>query len=112
MKTLTTNRLTLAYLQKLDHSNVIATFSAIIFITFSFLWMLFHVGGDEGTSMMSNVAYMLAALFGASLTLLTAYRTRFGPVPLDTAYGRAWLYTSLGMISLLIGGIYFSYLQL
>jgi signal transduction histidine kinase len=112
MKTLTTNRLTLAYLQKLDHSNVIATFSAIIFITFSFLWMLFHVGGDEGTSMMSNIAYMLAALFGASLTLLTAYRTRFGPVPLDTAYGRAWLYTSLGMISLLIGGIYFSYLQL
>jgi signal transduction histidine kinase len=111
MKISTTNRLTLAYLQKLDQSNVIATFAAIIFIAFSFLWMLFHVGGDEGTSIMNDIAYMLAALFSASLTLLTAYRIRFGPVPLDLAYGRAWLYTSLGMISAMIGGICFAYLQ-
>src|SRR5579884_2902211 len=112
MKTSTTNTLTLAYLQKLDRTNVIATFFAIIFILFSFFWMLFHVGGDEGTAMMSNVAYMLAALFGTTLILQTAYRTRFGAAQLDAAYGRTWLYTGLGMAALTLGGIYFSYLQL
>ncbi len=112
MKTLTTNRLTPAYLQRLDHFNVIATFSAIALVVFSFFWMLFHIGGDEGTNMMSNVVYMIATLFGATFSLITAYRTRFGVVQLEAAYWRAWLYTGLGMAALIIGGAYYTYLQL
>lgn len=112
MKTITTNRLTFAYLQRLDRSNGIITLSAIVFIVFSFFWMLFHVGGNEGTDVMGNVVYTLAALFGAVLSLLTAYRVRFGVVQLDAAYWRAWLYTGLGLTSLLIGGIAYAWLQL
>src|SRR5581483_3211362 len=112
MKTITTNRLTFAYLQRLDRSNGIITLSAIVFIVFSFFWMLFHVGGNEGTDMMGNVVYTLAALFGAVLSLLTAYRARFGVVQLEAAYWRVWLYTGLGLTSLLIGGISYAWLQL
>jgi signal transduction histidine kinase len=112
MKTITTNRITSAYLHKLGRMNGIITISAIIFVVFSFFWMLFRVGGHEGTNMIGNVVYILAAFSGAILSLITSYRLRFGPLQLEVPYWRAWLYCGLGQTFITIGGVCYVLLQL
>jgi signal transduction histidine kinase len=92
--------------------NGIITLSAAIFVVFSFLWMLFRVGGHEGTNVVGNVVYILAAFSSAIVSLVTSYRLRFGPLQLEIPYWRAWLYCGLGQTAIAIGGVCYALLQL
>ncbi len=111
MKTITTNKLNRTYLQRLDRQTYFATGIAILLVTLSFLWMLFHIGGDHSVTLFSNLMYSLAGWIGASWALITAYRMRYGPLRLAPRHQLGWLLIGLGMFCDSIGGIYFAYLE-
>jgi signal transduction histidine kinase len=111
MKTITTNKLNRTYLQGLDRQTYFATGIAILFVTLSFFWMLFHIGGDHSVTLFSNLMYSLAGWIGASWALITAYRMRYGPLRLAPRHQLGWLLIGLGMFCDSIGGIYFAYLE-
>ncbi len=104
METTATGELELAYLQKLDRYNYFATVLAVLVITFSLFWMLFHIGGDYGTTVLGNVAYVLSAVLAAIWCLTTAHRARYGIVPLPQRHQLAWLLIGLGLIANALGG--------
>lgn len=110
MKTIANDRLTHAYLQRLDRYNYFATASAILLVIFSLLWMLFRVGGDRGTSYLGNGAFILAALFGAVMCFVTSHRARFGPLQLAQRYQQVWFFIGLGLVTITIGGAFYGYL--
>src|SRR6266704_1504603 len=97
MKTIATDRLNRTYLQRLDRQAYVATGVAILLVTLSFFWMLFHIGGDHGVTLFSNLTYSVADWIGASWALITAYRMRHGPLRLAPSHQLGWLLISLGM---------------
>nr|HET6902652.1 GAF domain-containing sensor histidine kinase [Ktedonobacteraceae bacterium] len=111
MKTITTTKLTRAYLQKLDRQNYLATTFAVLLATISLFWMLFHIGGDAVVTLFADLMYGIAALIGAIFAFTTAYRAWRGPVQLAPRHQLAWLLISLGMLADSIGGFYFAYLE-
>lgn len=104
------DKLTRAYLQKLGRQNYIATASAVVFVTISFFWMLFQLGGSDTTGLFANVVYPVSSLIGAFWAGLTAYRARNGPVRLTQTHQLAWLLISLGLLADGLGGAYYAYL--
>jgi signal transduction histidine kinase len=112
METTATGELELAYLQKLDRYNYFATVLAILVITFSLFWMLFHIGGDYGTAILGNGAYILSAILAAIWCLTTAHRARYSIVTLSPKHQLAWLLIGLGLLANALGGICYSYLEL
>lgn len=110
MKTVVSDRLTRAYLQKLSKQNYFATASAVVLVTISFFWMLFQLGGSNNTGLFANVMYPVASLIGAFWAGLAAYRARNGPVRLAFTHQLAWLLISLGLLADGLGGAYYAYL--
>ncbi|HLX41167.1 MAG TPA: GAF domain-containing sensor histidine kinase [Ktedonobacteraceae bacterium] len=104
------DKLTRAYLQKLGRQNYFATASAVVIVTFSFFWMLFHLAGSAKTELFANVMYPVSSLIGAFWAGLTAYRARNGPVRLAPKHQLAWLLISLGLLADGLGGAYYAYL--
>ncbi|MEO8973364.1 MAG: GAF domain-containing sensor histidine kinase [Ktedonobacteraceae bacterium] len=104
------DKLTRAYLQKLGRQNYLATASAVVFVTISFFWMFFHLGGSYTTGLFANAMYPIASLTGAFWAGLTAYRARSGPVRLAPTHQLAWLLISLGLLADGLGGAYYAYL--
>ena len=111
METLATTKLTRAYLQKLDRQNYLATAFAVLIVTFSLFWMLFHIGEDTVAGMFSDVMYSVAGFIGAVFAFTTVYRARRGPLRLSSTHQLAWLLVSLGMLADSIGGFYFAILE-
>lgn len=109
MKTVVGDRLTRAYLQKLDRQNYFATACAVVFATISFFWMIFQPGGSYNTGLFANVAYPVASLTGSFWAGLTAYRARNGPVRLAFTHQLAWLLISLGLLADGLGGVYYAF---
>ena len=110
LKEVIEDKLTRAYLQKLGRQNYVATASAVVFVTISFFWMLFQLGGSSTTGLFANVMYPVSSLIGASWAGLTAYRARNGPVRLASTHQLAWLLISLGLLADGLGGAYYAYL--
>ena len=111
MKTVATEKLTLAHLRKLDRSIYIATASCILIVIFSLFWMLFHLGGDKNTVLFSDSAYAVTSLIGAAWAFSTAYMARRGPVVLAPRHQLAWLLVSFGLLANSLGGVYYTYLE-
>src|SRR3989442_978867 len=99
MKYLATERLTHAYLQKLGRQNYLATGVAILIVTISLFWMLFHVGGDRTAGLVSSSSYTLVSLLGASWAWTTMYRARRGVLELEPRYQFAWLLIGLSLLA-------------
>jgi signal transduction histidine kinase len=111
MRSMATEGLMRAYLQKLDRQNYLATGVAIFIVTISLFWMLFHVGGDRIISLVSKSTYTLGSVIGASLAWITMYRVRRGTLQLETRYQFAWLLIGLGLLADGLGEVYFLYLE-
>ena len=111
MKTFATNRLTRAYLQKLDRQNYVATAFVILLATCSLFWMLFHIGGDAVVTLFADLMYGIAGFIGATFALTTAYRAWHGPLQLAPRHQLAWLLVSIGLLLDSMGGFYFAYLE-
>src|SRR6266851_16607 len=111
MKHKATVRLTSAYLQKLGRQNNFATGFAVLVVTISLFWMLFHAGGDRTAGLFSDTIYTLGSLMGASLAWITSYRARWGALELKPRYQFAWLLIGLGLLADGLGGAYFAYLE-
>jgi signal transduction histidine kinase len=111
MKTIADERLTLNYLQKLSRENYFATAGSVIIITVSFLWMLFRIGGDNGTVLYGDILYAVADWIGALSACTIAYRARYGPVRLAPQHQLAWLLIGVGLFLNGLGGAIFAYLE-
>ena len=111
MQTVTTERLTRSYLQKLDWQNYLATAVTILIATISFLWMLLHIGGSNTVTFFSDSMYPVASWIGAFWAAFTAYRGRYGPLRLEPRHQLAWLLIGLGMFADGLGGAYYAYLE-
>ncbi len=111
MKTATTEKLTRAYLERLDRSTYIATVFALLIVLLSLFWTLFRLGGNEGTVLFAEVMYALFSCLGAYYTCRTAYRARKGPVLLPLNYQMGWLCVGAGLLANSLGGIYYVYLE-
>src|SRR5947209_1661927 len=57
MRIVATPNLTRSYLQKLGRQNYLATASSIAIITVSFIWLLFHIGGEDRKSTRLNSSH-------------------------------------------------------
>ena len=111
MKTVATEKLTLAHLRKLDRSIYIATASCILIVIFSLFWMLFNLGGTQNTILFANSAYAATSLIGAYWAFRTAYMARKGPIVLAPRHQLAWLFVGFGLLANSVGGIDYTYLQ-
>jgi signal transduction histidine kinase len=110
LKTTVNDELTRDYFQKLERQNYLATTSVVVLVTISFFWSLFHIGGDKGVNLFTNIMYPLSSAIGAFWACTTAYRIRFGPVRLALHHQLAWLLIGLGLIANCFGGIWYTYL--
>jgi len=108
-----TDKLTLAYLQKLSRQNYIATASAALIVTFSLIWLIFQFGGYAGTAVtfFANSMYAVASLIGTYWAWMTAYRARYGPLRLEPRHQLAWLLIGTGLFANGVGGIIYTYLE-
>src|SRR6266849_1525235 len=108
-----TDKLTLAYLQKLSRQNYIATASAALIVTFSLIWLIFQFGGYAGPAVtfFANSMYAVASLIGAYWACMTAYRARYGPLRLGPRHQLAWLLIGIGLFANGVGGIIYTYLE-
>src|SRR5205807_10442544 len=97
MRIVATPNLTRSYLQKLGRQNYLATASSIAIITVSFIWLLFHIGGDHAVTFVGDSMYAVTAWIGASWACVTALRARYGPVRLEARLQLAWLLIAIGM---------------
>jgi signal transduction histidine kinase len=111
MQTLTTERLTRTYLQKLDKQNYLATAITVIIVTLSLFWQLFRLGGEGVTVFFAGAMYPIASIIGASWACITAYRARYGPLRLARRHQLAWLLITIGLFTESLGGAYFTYLE-
>ena len=111
MKTVATEKLTLAHLQKLDRSIYIATASCILIVILSLFWMLFRLGGDKNTVTFADSAYAVTSLIGAYWAFSTAYMARKGPIVLVPRHQLAWLFVGCGLLVNSLGGTYYTYLE-
>jgi signal transduction histidine kinase len=112
MRIVATPKLTRAYLQKLGRQNYLATASSIAIITVTFIWLLFHLGGEHNVIFVGDTMYAVASWIGASWVCVTAYRARYGPVRLEPRLQLAWLLIAIGMFMNGIGGFYYTYLEM
>jgi hypothetical protein len=99
MKTFAANKLTRTYLEGPARSNYVATAATVLIITLSLLWMLFHIGGQSGTTIFSVVVYGVSSLLGALWAFRTAYLARRGPVRLERQHRLAWLLIGMGLLA-------------
>ncbi len=108
-----TDKLTLAYLQKLSRQNYIATASAALIVTFSLIWLIFQFGGYAGTAVtfFANSMYAVASLIGAYWACMIAYRAHYGPLRLEPRHQLAWLLIGIGLFANGVGGIIYTYLE-
>ncbi len=111
MKTIATEKLTFAHLQKLDRYTYFATAFTILFVSFSLFWMLFRLDGQEGTILFADAAYAFASLVGALWAGQTAYMGRRGPIRLEPHHQLGWLLVSIGLFAGGLGGAYYTYLE-
>ena len=111
MKYNATVGLTSAYIQKLGRQNKIATGVAVLIVTVSLFWMLFHIGGDRTVGLFSDTIYTLGLLMGASWAWIISYRARRGALQLELRYQIAWLLIGLGLLADGLGRAYFAYLE-
>src|SRR5947209_7008343 len=111
MKYNATVGLTSAYLQKLGRQNNFATGVAVLVVTISLFWMLFHVGGDRTVGLFSDSICTLGLLMGATLAWTTCYRARRGALELEPRYQLTWLLIGLGLFADSLGRAYFDYLE-
>lgn len=111
MKTSADERLTLAYLQKLSRENYFATAGSVLIIAVSFLWLLFRIGGDNGTVLYGDILYAVADWISAVWACTIAYRARYGPLRLAPQHQLAWLLIGGGLFVDGLGGATFAYLE-
>ncbi len=111
MKTVATNKLTLAHLRRLDRSVYVATAWTIFLVLFSLFWMLFRLGGDDSTILFADIAYAAASLIGAYWTCKTAFMARRGPILLAPRHQLAWLFVGIGLLVNSLGDTYYTYLE-
>lgn len=111
MKNMATDKLTHAYLQKLDRQSYLALASAVCIIAVSLFWMLFHLGGKELTIYYADSMYAIASWIGSFWVCRTAYRARWGAVRLEPRHQLAWLLIGIGLFANGIGGAYYTYLE-
>ncbi len=110
MKTVATNKLTLAHLRKLDRSVYVATACCILLVSCSVFWMLLHIGGDQSTLVFSGLGYEITSFIGAYWAFSTAYMARKGPIVLPPRHQLAWLFVGIGLLLNSFGSIYYTYL--
>src|SRR5690242_10773002 len=109
MQTTATDKLTLAYIQKLGRYNYVAGAISIVFFTGSFLWMFFRIGGTRGNIMFGDTSYAVAALMGAIWAYRAVFLARYGALHLSGRHQLAWILISVGLTSECIGGTYYLY---
>jgi signal transduction histidine kinase len=78
----------------------------ILLMLVSFIWMSFHIGGDDGVALFSDTIYVVAAWLGAGCALFTAYCARYNSVPLLLRYQLSWFLIGLAMFFDGLGGAY------
>src|SRR5947209_19058903 len=96
MKTIADERLTLNYLQKLSRENYFATAGSVVIISVRFLWLLFRIGGDNGTVIYGDILYAVADWIGSLLASTNPYRTSYCPVRLAPQQQLARLLIGVG----------------
>lgn len=111
MKIAIAKKLTLAHVQKQGRLVFFATATAILVMTISVLWMLFHIGGERVTILFADAGYATTAFIGASWVFYVVHQMRKGPLLLEKRYHQAWLLIGLGLVSSGIGGAYYTYLE-
>lgn len=105
-----TERLTPAYLEKLNRQNGFVTLVAWLIFTSSLVVLLFHIGGDAYSAFISNALCILAALIGAVLAWTATYRARHGALQSGSRYQLAWLLIGAGLLANSLGRAYVTYL--
>lgn len=109
MKTISTDKLTGAYLQQLNRFTYLATALTTVLVVLVFFVLLFRSGGHEETVLFTGGACAIASLVGSILCLQTAYRGRYGGLQLERRHQSAWVFIGMALLSLSIGTGYSMY---
>lgn len=108
MEKLASDKLTFAYLQKLNRHNYFATALAAVMVVFSLFWLVFRIGGEIGTCLYADGAFAVASLLGAFGCFWVTRRAYQGSFELDYPYRRAWRIMGSGLLaSTGVGIVYF-----
>jgi signal transduction histidine kinase len=113
MRSITTNKLAHAYLERPARDNYIAIALTITIIILSVFWIVFHIGSSSsGTAMYTQAMYGVSALLGALWAFRTAYMGKHGPVHLERQHQLAWFLIGLGLSSIVCGRVISLFQQL
>ena len=99
MRSITTNKLAHAYLERPARDNYIAIALTVTIIILSVFWITFHIGSDSDTAIYTQVMYAVSALLGALWALRTAYMAQYGPVRMERQHQLAWLLMACGLLA-------------
>src|SRR5690349_8631039 len=111
MKTTTTARLSLRYIQALSRHNFFATALAVLISVAALPVLVFRLGGDVVVTVTANGVYAAAAFISSLWCFITVWRARYGPLRLSLAHQLSWLLIGFGLFSDSVGGVIYLYLQ-
>ena len=105
MRSITTNKLTHAYLERPARDNYIAIALTVTLIILSIFWITFRIGSNSDTALYTQIMYGVTAFLGALWAFRTAYVAQFGPVRLERQHQLAWLLIGSGLLANCCGRI-------
>lgn len=89
-----------------QRENRLAAFFMFLFLLVSFVWMFFHIGGNNVVTLFSCSIYVIAACSGAGCAFLTAHRACSDSKLFPPRYQLSWLLIGLALLSDGLGGAY------
>jgi signal transduction histidine kinase len=82
------------------------TLFMFLFLLVGFVWMFFHIGGNDVVSLFSSSIYVIAACSGAGCALLTVHRAGSHRKLFPPHYQLSWLLIGLALLPDGLGGAY------
>ena len=105
MRSITTNKLAHAYLERPARDNYIAIALTVTIVILSIFWRTIRIGSDSDTAAYTQIMYGVSAFLGALWAFRTAYMAQHGPVHLERQYQSAWLLIGSGLLANCCGRI-------
>jgi signal transduction histidine kinase len=96
----------LSLVKSSQRENRWAVVCILLFLLVSFVWMFFHIGGNNVVSLFSGSIYVIAASIGAGCAFLTVRRAGSDPGLFSPRYQRSWLLIGLALFSDSLAGAY------